>query len=66
MATLIRLPEVMARTGLSRTMLYAKVKHGQFPEQIKIGTRAVAWPEHQVDDWINQRLKAAQGEKVAA
>jgi prophage regulatory protein len=49
---LLRLPAVLARTGLTRTALYELVKAGRFPKQHKLGERAVAWRSDDVDAWI--------------
>lgn len=49
---LIKLPEVMARTGKSRSAIYQGIKEGTFPKQIRLGgprARAVAWVEAEID-----------------
>lgn len=56
MNNLIKLPQVIKLTALSRSSLYSYIKNGEFPAPIKIGKRAVAWPEARVADWINQRV----------
>lgn len=53
---ILRLNEVRARTGLSRSSLYEAIAEGRFPRQISIGTRAVGWVESEVTDWINARI----------
>lgn len=53
MARLLRLPEVLARTGLSRSRLYADPS---FPKGVKIGERAVAWVENEVQEWVDARI----------
>lgn len=55
MQRLIRLPEVMALTGRSRSRIYAAMEVGAFPKSVKIGDRAVAWVEREVQDWIAAR-----------
>ena len=40
--TLERLPQVKARTGLSRSEIYLKVALGDFPSPIKLGEREPA------------------------
>lgn len=57
MKRLLRLPEVLSRTGLSRSTLYADAT---FPRSIKIGPRAVAWDEREIDDWIEARIEARE------
>lgn len=56
---LLRLKEVMKRTGLSRSMIYELAGKGKFPKQILITERCVGWVEDEVHDWILQRLEAA-------
>ena len=56
--TLERLPQVKARTGLSRSEIYRKVALGDFPSPIKLGQRASAWPEHEITAWIVSRIAA--------
>jgi prophage regulatory protein len=49
---LLRLPQVIDRTGLGKTKLYELQKDGLFPMRIKITAHAVAWLEGEVDTWI--------------
>lgn len=53
---LIRRPEVEAKTGKSRSAIYAEMKAGTFPASIILADNAVAWLESEVDGWIAQRL----------
>ena len=55
---LIKLPEVLRLTGLSRSTLYRKLKEGDFPRPVQLGKRAVAWRESEVIAWINGRPPA--------
>lgn len=50
---LIRLPEVQHQSGKSRASIYADPT---FPRSLKIGTRAAAWRESDVQRWIRERL----------
>jgi prophage regulatory protein len=52
MAQLLRLPQVMDRVGLRVTRLYELIGDGSFPKPIRLGERAVAWLESEVDAWI--------------
>lgn len=56
MTTLLRLPEVLSRTRLSRTRLYDMIDRGEFPKPAKIGLRAVAWVGAEVEAWIAERI----------
>lgn len=49
---LLRLPQVLAVTGLSRSTLYDWIKSGRFPRPKQLGPRAVAWSEADVLAWI--------------
>ena len=57
---LIRLREVMTRTGRCRSSLYADIKSGKFPRNLAIGARAVAWTESSISEWIAARVSAGQ------
>ena len=52
---LLRLPAVLECTGLNRTMVYDLMTAGEFPRPLRIGARAVAWIEEEVDEWIRTR-----------
>ena len=52
---LIRIDEVLKRTGLSRSSLYRKMKTGDFPANVALGERARGWYECEVDHWISTR-----------
>lgn len=60
--SLIRLSEVMRRTGYSKAWIYRLLKEERFPASIKIGSRSIAFIESEVDDWINQRIAESRGE----
>lgn len=54
---ILRLPEVKARTQLSRSSIYLRVAEGRFPAPVSLGGRAVGWIEAEVDSWINQKIE---------
>lgn len=60
MHSLIRLPEVKARTALSRSTIYKRVADGSFPPPIKLGERAVGWIEAEVEAWLAEKIKASR------
>lgn len=58
---ILRLPQVKARTGLSRSTIYSRVAQGSFPKPVPLGgPRAVGWVEAQVDSWIQRQIDAAR------
>ena len=62
---LLRLPDVMRRVSLSRSEIYRRIAAGDFPQPVKLGERASAWPDHEVTAWCEARI-AARDAKVAA
>jgi prophage regulatory protein len=60
--SLIRLSEVLRRIQLSKAWVYKLIAQGKFPKPVKIGSRAIAFVESEVDDWINQRIEESRKE----
>jgi prophage regulatory protein len=58
--TFLRLPEVKAVTGLSKTSLYALIREGDFPAPVRLGPRAVAWVRSEVRQWAVERVHASR------
>jgi len=56
--SILRLPAVKSRTGLSRSTIYQRVADGDFPRPVSLGPRAVGWLAHEVDAWIEDRVAA--------
>jgi len=51
---LIRLPEVEATTGLNRNAIYTMPG---FPKPVKIGARATAWVQSEIQLWIKSTIE---------
>lgn len=64
-ATILRRPQVEARTGLSRSAIYAMKAKGEFPQPVRLSARAVGWPSALVDEWIASRQSVAEGRQGA-
>ena len=63
---LVRKIEVKHRSGFtSDSGLYDAIARGAFPKPIKIGVRASAWLESEIEDWIDSKISASRGPKVA-
>ena len=58
--TILRLPAVKVRTGLSRSTIYLRVSEGTFPKPVSLGGRAVGWVESEVQQWLEQRIEASR------
>jgi prophage regulatory protein len=50
----LRLPEVIQLTGLSRSSIYAAVNRGGFPSQVRLGARAVGWRLEAIEQWLSE------------
>lgn len=56
----LRLPEVKARVGMSRTAIYRDMQAGLFPKQIAIGRNAVAWDSNEIEQWQQSKIEASR------
>ena len=63
---ILRRPEVETRTGLSRSTIYSRLDPKSagydetFPRPVKLGPRAVGWPEKSINTWLETRIAAAR------
>ncbi|KHL68460.1 AlpA family transcriptional regulator [Pseudomonas flexibilis] len=53
---ILRLNEVMRRTGFRRAHIYNLMKLDKFPHARRIGLRAVGWDSQEIEQWIAARL----------
>lgn len=58
MKRFLRIREVLAATGKTKSRLYDDMKAGDFPKPIKIGPNAVAWDADEIAAWQRQRIAA--------
>ena len=56
---LIRMPEVIARVGIKRSMIYRLMGEGRFPRSRSLGPKCAVWVESEVDEWINLVVDAS-------
>ncbi len=54
---ILRLPEVKALTGLSRSTIYLYIHKGLFPSYVNLGDRAVGWSSNEVQKWISSKIE---------
>lgn len=48
----VRLPEVISRTGLSKSTIRRKELRGEFPRRQPISANVVAWYESDLQRWL--------------
>jgi prophage regulatory protein len=67
--TILRRRQVEAKTGLSRSTLYARIhlnpkRQGEFdptfPKPVSLGAKAVGWVESEVDAWLAAQIKKSR------
>ena len=56
MTKFVRQPWKNSGTGLSRSGTYEAIERGDFPKPVKIGPRAVAWIESEIEAWKAARM----------
>ena len=61
----IRLAQVIYSTGLSRSNIYRKVAAAEFPKPVRLGPKAVAWIESEVQNWMEQLALSRDGEQAS-
>lgn len=62
---LLRLKDIKEKFSLSKSAIYSQIRQGTFPEGVKIGKRAVAWGEDEVQQLINARINGLNDEQLA-
>lgn len=55
--SVLRLSQVIFKSGLSRSSVYQQISEGTFPKQINLGPRAVGWLESDIQEWIDLRIQ---------
>ena len=53
----LRLPEVIAETGLSKSTIYLRISEGTFPHQFALGSsRLSGWLKREIDGWVQLQV----------
>ena len=67
--TILRRKQVEARTGLSRSSIYARLRQNPkrpgdydptFPKPISVGAKAVGWIEAEIDAWLTAQVEKSR------
>jgi prophage regulatory protein len=59
--TLLKLKDVLAITGLSRSYVYALAQQDIFPKPVKLTERSSAWVESEIQEWVESRIALRDG-----
>ena len=57
----LRIPEIVHRTGMSRTTIYDRINEGKFPKQIPLGSNLVVWLESDIQNWMQEQVDKGRG-----
>lgn len=68
--TILRRKQVEARTGLSRSTIYSRLKPNPkrpgdfdptFPKPVTLGAKSVGWVESEVEAWLSAQVERSRG-----
>lgn len=57
----LRISDVMERTGLAKPTIYKLISAERFPPSIKLTRRASGWIADEVDRWVEERIRESRG-----
>lgn len=61
---LIKLPEVLAICGKSRSSVYDAIRNGAFPAPVKVGGRSSAWVKSEILQWARACIDSSRRKHV--
>ena len=64
--TILRLPAVLKRRGVSRSAHYVDIKLGRFVKPVKLGVRARGTPEDEVDSLVAATIAEKSDDEIRA
>lgn len=53
----LRQTDVLVRLAISRNTLFRLRARGEFPDPVRLGIRAIGWPESALNAWIAGRQR---------
>ncbi len=58
----LRLKEVLAICGKSRSSIYDAIRKGEFPKPVKLGENSSGWIDIEIEIWMRTCIKASRPE----
>lgn len=58
--SVIRMPEVVRRTGLAKSTIFRRVRAGAFPQPVRLTSSSIGFIDSEVTEWIEQQMSARQ------
>lgn len=65
-SVILRQPTVSAKTGNPRSTLYYLIEKGEFTHPVKLGDRAVGWPESEVEQINAARISGKSKAEIVS
>lgn len=63
---ILRFPDVVSKTGLSKSAIYKRIRCAEFPAPVALGPRAVGFVSHEIDRWLSNVIEASRKRPVTA
>lgn len=63
---ILRLPEVKAESGSSRSTIYLRIQQGLWPKPVKLGPRSIGWPSSEVAAINAARIAGMPDDEIRA
>ena len=60
MSRILRIKDVIKKTGLSKSTMYMEIERGHFPKPVQLTRRSVGWLESEVEQWVASRLPVGE------
>ena len=54
----VRLPEVMRLTGLSKATIHRRYRDGMFPQPLRLGPQSIGWWRAEILEWLESLERA--------
>lgn len=54
------MPEVLSKTGFKKSWIYLLISNHSFPKPIKVGARAIAFVEAEIDQWVEDQINESR------
>jgi prophage regulatory protein len=61
---MLRLKEVIERTGLGKTTIYQMQRMAKFPHSVMMTSRSVRWIEAEIETWLEQRAGSRKSREI--
>ena len=58
---ILRTPEILSLTGLSRVTLWRKEREGTFPKRVQLGANSIGWKSDEIDAWLESLPRGMTG-----